>query len=196
MVVKKSDYEALLAEYSNSRAAIALLKQYRLYLEMVPSFRRPEDSLVTIPLPIIRLREEGYESGKTVPLPCDLGIFMCDPEWKVKTGVEIFIFIYRPQEDFSDILTRWRETQVLLDREYEWVMPQVHKHIYSQEAEEIYPLFVLFSETPERVKRGLMGANLPFVIQSTYDSLEVEVEQSNIEIKTILSQIDDGVDDS
>ena len=196
MVVKKSDYEALLAEYSNSRSAIALLKQYRLYLEMVPSFRQLEDSLIAIPLPIIRLRKKGDESGKTVPLFCDLGIFMCDPEWKVKTGVEIFVFIYRPQEDFSDILSRWRETQVLLDQEYEWVMPQGYKHIYSQEAEEIYPLFVLFSETPERVKRGLMGANLPFVIQPTYDSMEVEVEKSNIEIQTILSQIDDGVDDS
>ena len=41
-----------------------------------------------------------------------------------------------------------------------------------------------------------MGANLPFVIQPTYDSMEVEVEKSNIEIQTILSQIDDGVDDS
>ena len=195
MVVKKSDYEALLAEYSNSKAAIALLKQYRLYLEMVPSLRRPEDSLITIPLPVIRLRKDGYESGKTVPLPCDLGIFMCDPEWKVKTGVEIFVFIYRPQEDFSDLLTRWRETQVLLDKEYEWVMPQGYKHIYSQEAEEIYPLFILFSETPERVKKGLMGANLPFVIQPTYDSIEVEVEESNIEIQKMLSQMDDGIDD-
>lgn len=195
MVVKKSDYEALLAEYSNSRAAIALLKQYRLYLEMVPSFRQLEDSLIAIPLPIIRLRKKGYESGKTVPLFCDLGIFMCDPEWKVKTGVEIFVFIYRPQEDFSDILSRWRETQVLLDQEYEWVMPQGYKHIYSQEAEEIYPLFVLFSETPERVKRGLMGANLPFVIQPTYDSMEVEVEESNIEIQTMLSQMDDGINE-
>ncbi len=196
MVVKKSDYEALLSEYSNSTAAIALLKQYRLYLEMVPSLRRPEDSLISIPLPIIRLREKGDEPRKTVPLPCDLGIFMCDPEWKVKTGVEIFIFIYRPQEDFSDLLTRWRETQVLLDQEYEWIMPQGYKHIYSQEAEEIYPLFVLFSETPERVKRGLMGANLPFVIQATYDSIEVEVEESNIDMEKILSQMDDKVDDS
>jgi hypothetical protein len=41
-----------------------------------------------------------------------------------------------------------------------------------------------------------MGANLPFVIQPTYDSMEVEVEKSNIEIQTILSQIDNGVDDS
>ncbi len=195
MVVKKSDYEALLAEYSNSRATIALLKQYRPYLEMIPSMRRPEDSLITIPLPVIRLREQGYDSGKTVSLSCDLGIFMCDPEWKVKIGAEIFVFIYRPQEDFSDLLSRWRETQVLLDLEYEWVMPQGHKHIYSQEAEEIYPLFILFSETPERIKRGLTGAGLPFLIQPTYDSIEMEVEESNIEIQTMLSQMDDGVDD-
>jgi len=195
MVVKKSDYEALLAEYSNSGAAIALLKQYRLYLEMVPSLRRPEDSLITIPLPIIRLRHQDSESNKTVHLPCDLGIFMCDPEWKVKTGVEIFVFIYRPNEDFSDLLSRWRKTQVLLDQEYEWVMPQDYKHIYSQEAEEVYPLFVLFSETPERIKRGLIGAGLPFIVQPTFDSIEVEVEESNIEIQTMLSQMDDGVDD-
>lgn len=196
MVVKKSDYETLLAEYSNSKATVALLKQYRFYLEMVPSFRRLEDSLITIPLPIIRLQEKSYESGKTVPLSCDLGIFMFDPEWKVKTGVEIFVFIYRPQEDFSDILSRWRATQVLLDKEYEWVMPQGYQYIYSQEAEEIYPLFVLFSETPERVKRGLTGANLPFVIQPTYDSIEVEVEQSNIEMQTISSQMEDRFDNS
>lgn len=194
MVVKKSDYEALLAEYSNSKATIALLKQYRLYLEMVPSLRRPEDSLITIPLPIIRLRQEGSES-KTVALPCDLGIFMCDPEWKVKTGVEIFVFIYRPDEDFSDLLSRWRKTQVLLDKEYEWIMPQDYKHIYSQEAEEIYPLFVLFSETPERIKRGLTGANLPFVIQPTFDSIDLEVEESNIEMQKMFSQMDDGIND-
>ena len=121
---------------------------------------------------------------------------MFDPEWKVKTGVEIFVFIYRPQEDFSDILSRWRATQVLLDKEYEWVMPQGYQYIYSQEAEEIYPLFVLFSETPERVKRGLTGANLPFVIQPTYDSIEVEVEQSNIEMQTISSQMEDRFDNS
>lgn len=196
MVVKKSDYEALLAEYSNSKAATALLKQYRPYLEMIPSMRRSEDSLITIPLPIIRLRKQGDESGKTVPLPCDLGIFMCDPEWKVKTGAEIFVFIYRPQEDFSDLLSRWRQTQVLLDQEYEWVMPQGYKHIYSQEAEEIYPLFILFSETPERIKRGLIGAALPFVVQPTFDSIEEETEESAFEIQTILSQIDDGADDS
>lgn len=204
MVVKKSDYEGLLAEYSNSRAAIALLKQYRPYLEMIPSMRRSEDSLITIPLPIIRLREGVSDSdksgaittGKTVSLPCDLGIFMCDPEWKVKTGAEIFVFIYRPQEDFSDLLGRWRQTQVLLDKEYEWIMPLGYQHIYSQPADAIYPLFILFSETPERIKRGLTGAALPFVVQPTFDSIEVEVEEYTGSIQTMLSQMDDGFDDS
>ncbi|MDJ0554639.1 MAG: hypothetical protein QNJ68_09400 [Microcoleaceae cyanobacterium MO_207.B10] len=191
MTVKKSDYESLLAEYSNSIAAIALLKQHRPYLEMIPSMRRSEDSLITIPLPIIRLMKDAT----TVPLSCDIGIFMCDPEWKVKTGVEIFVFIYRPQEDFSDLLSRWREIQVLLATEYEWVMPQNYKHIYSQEADEIYPLFILFSETPERVKRGLIGAALPFVVQPTFDSIEEETEESTVEIQTMLSQMDDGIDD-
>jgi hypothetical protein len=74
-------------------------------------------------------------------------------------------------------------------------MPQDYKHIYSQEAEEIYPLFVLFSETPERIKRGLTGANLPFVIQPTFDSIDLEVEESNIEMQKMFSQMDDGIND-
>lgn len=61
---------------------------------MVFSFCWLEDSLVIIFLLIIWLWEEGYEFGKIVFLFCDLGIFMCDLEWKVKIGVEIFIFIY------------------------------------------------------------------------------------------------------
>ena len=40
-----------------------------------------------------------------------------------------------------------------------------------------------------------MGANLPFVVQTTFDSIEVEVEESNTEIEKILFQMDDGVDD-
>jgi hypothetical protein len=38
MSIKKSNYEEWLAEYSNQAAAIALLKQYRPYLEMLPQF--------------------------------------------------------------------------------------------------------------------------------------------------------------
>lgn len=173
MSIQKSHYEALLAEYSNSEATITLLKQHRPYFEMVPSIRRSDDSVITIPLPIVRLRKGVSYSGQqgitikpgdAVGLPCDIGILMCDPEWKVKIGAEIFIFIHRPQEELSDLLTRWRLTQVLLDQDYEWIMPHHYKHIDSQEPDDIYPLFVLFPETSERIKRGLIGANLPFVI--------------------------------
>ncbi|WP_413163935.1 hypothetical protein ACL6C3_30640 [Capilliphycus salinus ALCB114379] len=186
MPVQQSHYETLLAEYSNSEAAIALLKQHRTYLEMIPSMRRPDESLITIPLPVVRLRDGVSYTGKSgisiapgqaMCLPCDLGIMMCDPEWKVKVGAEIFIFIHRPNEDFSDLLMRWRMTQVCLDQGYEWVMPHHYSHIYSQEGEKIYPLFVLFSETPERIKRGLQGANLPFVIpalDTTVDSVDYQ----------------------
>ena len=56
MSVSKSDYETLLAEYSSRSGAIALLQQYRPYLETLPSIRRPEQSLITIPLPVVRIR--------------------------------------------------------------------------------------------------------------------------------------------
>ena len=92
MTVKQSHYEASLAEYSNQTAAIALLRQHRPYLEMIPSFRRPDESLITIPLPIVRQRlpastllERGVVTATC--LPCDVAILMCDPEWKIKTGV-------------------------------------------------------------------------------------------------------------
>ena len=168
-------YETLLTDYSDPTAAIALLKQYRPYWEMIPSLRRPEESTITIPLPLVRLPEGVSYSGKSSPsiaagqavcLPCDLAILMCDPEWKVKVGVEIFVYIHRPDEDFSDLLMRWRLTQVWLDQIYEWIMPHHYREIYSQEADKIYPLFVLLPETPERIQRGLIGANLPFVLQT------------------------------
>jgi hypothetical protein len=174
MAVKQSQYEELLAEYCDHQGAIALLKQYRSYLEMVPSMRRPSDSVITIPLPVIRVRHTNLagdggatavKTSETVLLPCDVGILMCDPEWKIKTGSEIFVFIHRPQEDFSDLLSRWRHTQMLLNRDYEWVMPHRYKHILNEAAEDTYPLFVIFPDTPERIRRGLRGAGLPFVIQ-------------------------------
>jgi hypothetical protein len=175
MPVKQSDYEASLAAYSNQEAAIALLKKHRPYLEMIPSMRRPAQSVIAIPLPIVRLRKTPSSTGhnsvnltavqEAICLPCDVGILMCDPEWKIKMGVEIFIFIHRPHEDFSDLLTRWRQTQVLLDKDYEWLMPPRYKHIISEGANRIYPLFVVFSETPERIVRGLLGAGLPYVVE-------------------------------
>ncbi|MCW5315374.1 hypothetical protein GTQ43_16620 [Nostoc sp. KVJ3] len=165
MIVQKSHYEASLAEYSNHLAAIALLKQHRPYLEMIPSLRRPDESVITIPLPIVRLRNTAT-TPQTICLPCDVAILMCDPEWKIKTGAEILVFIHRAHEDFSDLLGRWRQTQVFLDNDYEWLMPLRHSHILSEGANIIYPLFVVFSDTLERIQRGLVGAELPFIIQT------------------------------
>ncbi len=173
MQVKQSNYEEWLAEYSNHAAAIALLKQYRPYLEMLPSLRRPNESVIPIPLPIVRLRystsgskERSLEKvTEATRLPCDVVIIMCDPDWKIKTGAEILLFIHRPQEDFSDLLGRWRQAQVLLDKDYEWLMPPRYQHIFSEGANSVYPLFIVFPETPERIKRGLHGASLPFVTQ-------------------------------
>lgn len=185
MPVKKSNYETLLAEYSNREAAIALLKQHRPYLEMIPSMRRPDESVITIPLPVVRIRYPINKNNsnttliadapEAISLPCDIAILMCDPEWKIKMGVEICIFIHRPQEDFSDLLIRWRQTQVLLDKDYEWLMPQRYHHILSERAERVYPLFVLFTETEERIKRGLLGASLPYVIQTLEEVVEEEM---------------------
>ncbi|MBD2359579.1 hypothetical protein H6G41_34440 [Tolypothrix sp. FACHB-123] len=165
MSVQKSDYEASLAEYSHHQSAIALLQQYRLYWEMIPSLRRPHESVIAIPLPIVRLRPTETTPTQTTCVPCDIAVLMCDPEWKIKTGAEILIFIHRPHEDFSDLLGRWRKTQVLLDGDYEWLMPERHQHIFSEGANSVYPLFVIFSETSERIQRGLVGAELPFIMQ-------------------------------
>jgi hypothetical protein len=177
MSIKKSDYEQLLARYSNHLEAIELLKQYRPYMEMIPSIRRSEESLITMPLPVVKLRKATIgqklnefspisATSKTILLPCDLAYLMCDPEWKIKMGGEIFVFIHRPEEDLSDLLSRWRQTQVLLDNDYEWVMPQYYRHIISEGAEHLYPLFVLFNSTDAHIERGLTGAHLPFVVAS------------------------------
>jgi hypothetical protein len=170
MTVKQAYYEELLAEYSDHVGAIALLKEFRPYLEMIPSMRRPEESVITVPLPIVRLRAAKSANGmgeasEVLRLPCDVAILMCDPEWKIKTDGDILVFIHRPQEDFSDLLGRWRQTQICLNKGYEWVMPDQYQHILSEGAEETHPLFVVFPETPERIKRGLKGASLPFVTQ-------------------------------
>lgn len=199
MSIQKVQYEEALAEYSNSLDAIALLRQYRPYLEMIPSMRRPDESVIAIPLPIARLRgiSSGGSSGvstaasESLCLPCDVAILMCDPEWKIKTGVEIFIFIHRPQEDFSDLLSRWRQTQVYLSRGYEWDMPLRHRHIMSEGSDSVYPLFVVFEGTPERVKRGLKGAYLPFVLRR---SPEVTVEEATDLSETELLWTDDRED--
>jgi hypothetical protein len=178
MTVHKSLYEASLAEYTNHISAIALLKQHRPYLEMIPSLRRPRESVITIPFPIVRLRDLEAKTSQTTSLPCDIAIIMCDPEWKIKTDVEILIFIHRPHEDFSDLLRRWRQSQVWLDKEYEWIMHPRHSHILSEGANTIYPLFIVFSQTSERIQRGLIGAELPFVMETPATVEEEEYQES------------------
>lgn len=175
MSLKQYHYEQLLADYSNRASAIALLRQYRTYLEMIPSMRRPQESVIPIPLPNIRIRETisshsatglKANSGDVISLPCDVAILMCDPDWKVKMGVEIFVFIHRPEEDFSDLLRRWRQTQMWLSHAYEWLMPLRYQYIIGEGSDTIYPLFVVFDDTADRIKRGLKGASLPFVVQN------------------------------
>ncbi len=190
MSVKRTHYEAVLAECCDALGAIALLKRYRPYLEMLPSMRRPDESLITIPLPIVKFRHSSATSGSSstgseaLCLPCDLAILMCDPEWKIKTGVEVFVFIHRPEEDFSDLLSRWRQTQVVLSRGYEWDLPLRYQHILSEGADNTYPLFVVFEETPERIKRGLKGAFLPFVLQEDVSETEEVVEPVAAEVRS------------
>ncbi len=165
-------YEELLAEYSNRSPVIALLREYRPYLEMLPSLRRPMESLIPIPLPLVKAQLPQASGETTSPvrqavrLPCDIGIVLCDPDWKVKTGVEIFLFIHRPGENFSDLLGRWRQTQVWLSYPYEWIMPLRYRHIFSEGADAIYPLFILLEDTPEHILRGLKGARLPVVVRA------------------------------
>jgi hypothetical protein len=172
MVVLKAHYEELLATYSQSLAVVDLFKGYRAYLEMIPSMRRAQESVITVPLPIVRLRHSApsphgpgtIRTTEPVMLPCDVGVILCDPEWQIKTGREIFILIHRPDEDFSDLLGRWRQTQILLGKDYEWMLPSRYQHFLSDGAEKVHPLFVLFESTPERIYKGLKGAGLPFVI--------------------------------
>ncbi len=185
--VKQADYESLLAEYSTRSGAIALLKQYRPYLEALPSIRRPEQSLITIPLPVVRIRRPELASNNPLQaktprvatsIPCDLGILMCDPEWKIKMGTEIIVFIHRPEEDFSDLIDRWRKTQIYLDQDYEWLMPPNEQHMISEAAEEINPLFVLFEGTSDRIKQGLAGAGFPYIVQSLDFAIEHEPKET------------------
>jgi hypothetical protein len=175
MTVKQVQYENLLATCSDYQGAIALLKQYRPYLEVIPSMRRPKESVVTIPLPVVRVRNpirstEPASVHLTVEesrlLPCDVALLMCDPEWKIKTGVEILVFIHRPNEDFSDLLMRWRRTQILLDQGYEWLLPTRHQHLLNDGAEIVRPLFVVFSQSPDRILKGLKGSGLATIVHA------------------------------
>ncbi|NEQ31780.1 MAG: hypothetical protein F6K04_12375 [Leptolyngbya sp. SIO4C5] len=186
MSVNQVYYESLLAECSSYEGAVELLKQYRPYLETLPSMRRPADSLIALPLPTARIRQsvvfqpapgQPTATKEVLQLPCDVVFLMCDPEWKIKTGIEICLFIHRPYEDFSDLLSRWRQTQILLDKGYEWLLPLKHKHLLSEGADMPHPLFVVFPDTPTRIAKGLRGATLPVICHAT-TQLAAAVEEA------------------
>lgn len=92
-----------------------------------------------------------------------MALLMCDPEWKIKTGQEIFVFIHRPDEDFSDLLMRWRQVEVLLEEEYYWLLPWRYHQTLNDRGDRHFPLFVTLSYTPERIESALSGADLPYV---------------------------------
>jgi hypothetical protein len=181
MSAPQNHYEELLASFSHHRRAAELLRHHRPYFEKIPSIRRSEESIITIPLPIIKVKQRlslPHQANHDTPyelitIPCDLALLMCDPEWQIKTGVEIFIFIHRFGEELSDLLRRWRETQVLLSRGYSWEMPLRYQHIFSEGADKAYPLFVLSPETSDRVRRGLKGATLPQVTLSAQEEKDL-----------------------
>jgi hypothetical protein len=186
MLAPHNHYEELLAALSHHSRAVELLRHHRPYFERIPSIRRSDESIITIPLPIVRVKQRLFQSPKAshdipyelISIPCDLALLMCDPEWQIKTGVEIFVFIHRFGEELSDLLRRWRETQVLLSRGYSWEMPLRYQHIFSEGADKAYPLFVLFPDSAERIKRGLKGAALPQVTLSALEE-EREAERSD-----------------
>ncbi|MFZ4678116.1 MAG: hypothetical protein ACOYM4_20890 [Nodosilinea sp.] len=192
MATQSIQYETLLSVCTDHQGALELLKGHRPYLEAVPSMRRPEESVITLPLPNIRVRDAvhlnphgaGLAPGAVVTVPCDVVLLMCDPEWQIKTGVEIFVYIHRPQEDFSDLLMRWRHTQILVDGGYEWLLPQKYDHLVNDGTDKRHPLFVVFPETPGHILRGLRGAGLPTVV------LPLEAERADLE--EIQSTLDIG----
>ncbi|OIP74861.1 MAG: hypothetical protein AUK48_08910 [Oscillatoriales cyanobacterium CG2_30_44_21] len=163
-------YDQLLSHYSSPLEAIALLREYRPYFELIPSLRRPSDSLISIPFPVVQLTQPNLTQSN-LQLQCDLALIMCDPDWKVKTGQEIFVFIHRPNEDYSALLQRWRQVEVALGEEYYWLLPWKHRSIISDRGEHHYPLFVTLDYSPARITKGLEGASLPHVKAST---LEIE----------------------
>ncbi|MBD2104730.1 hypothetical protein [Leptolyngbya sp. FACHB-261] len=182
MDAQRAQYDELLACYSEPAEVLELLKQHRPYLELMPSMRRPLESIITIPLPIVRLRDRTTREYSSHRVAADVGVLLCDPEWKVKTGIEIFIFIHQPEENFSDLLSRWRQTEILLGQEYYWVMPRRYKDILNEGAEDFYPLFVLFPDTPQRIIKGLKGAALPYICHTPISEALAE-DEAELEIQ-------------
>jgi hypothetical protein len=173
MADHSSDYEDLLATFSCQHHALELLRHYRPYFEKIPSIRRSAESVIPIPLPTVQVRlsnalgPSGIIDSPTERrlVDCDIAFLMCDPDWQIKTGVEIAVFIHRPGEEFSDLLRRWRHTQITLGSEYTWDMPLRYQHMLCEGTDHLYPLFVLLETSHARISRGLKGAGLPFLIQ-------------------------------
>jgi hypothetical protein len=176
-------YDALLSHYSTQENVIKLLRQYRPYFEMIPSLRRPTDCVICVPLPVIKLAS-APEGKNHTQLQCDIGVVMCDPDWKVKVGREVFIFIHRPGEDFSDLLKRWRQVEVTLSDEYSWLLPIKYRNLLGDRADYLFPLFVTLDYTPSRIIRGLEGASLPYV--------SAELPQETIDPQPTENLITDG----
>jgi len=187
MINNQTLYEILLCNYSNQLEIVNLLRQYRPYFELIPSLRRPKDSLITLPLPVVKVASTK-DGDHHCQLLCDVVVLMCDPEWKIKTGKEIFIFIHRPDEDFSGLLSRWRQVEVMLGEEYYWMLPLKHQQLINDKGESHYPLFVTCSYTPERIKRGLAGACLPVISVDTPESENSSLEPNPTAIATEITE--------
>ncbi len=176
-------YEELLASCCHYEGVLSILTQHRPYFEALPSIRRLQESMVIIPLPNVRSREVLEVGGQIDTrnyirsVPCDITLMICDPEWKIKTGIEIVLFIQRPREEFSDLLRRWRQTQVELGQGVEWLMPRQYKHLLAEGTMEPHPLFVVSMPNNDdeecdravRAVHGLTGAGLPVAIHQIAD---------------------------
>lgn len=185
-------YEEMLSNCCHYDSILPILTQHRPYFEALPSVRRPQESMVAIPLPNVRSKETSETAGiidsrySIRQLPCDIALMMCDPEWKIKTGIEIVVFIQRPGEDLSDLLHRWRLTQVELGQGVEWQMPRKHKHLLAEGTDSPHPLFVVFVESEDdlsarerRIIRGLGGASLPVAVQPLASEEDTLIELSS-----------------
>jgi len=175
-------YEELLANCCHYDGVLSILTQHRPYFEALPSIRRLQESMVIIPLPTVRSREVSEVGGQIDTrnyirsVPCDITLMICDPEWKIKTGIEIVLFIQRPGEEFSDLLRRWRQTQIELGQGVEWLMPKKYEHLLAEGAMEPRPLFVVsmpndgeWCDRAVRTIHGLTGAGLPVAIHQIAD---------------------------
>ena len=182
----RTAYQSLLAHCCHYDGILTVLNQHRPYFEALPSIRRLQESMVIIPLPNVRSRKVSEIGGKIdtfyeiQTLPCDIALMLCDPEWKIKIGIEIVLFIQRPGEDFSDLIQRWRQTQIALGQGVEWLMPRKFRHLLSEGKETPHPLFVVFTsegnelyERSERIIYGLEGAKLPVATQPLVSHLSL-----------------------